>query len=195
MPMSASRRKSILFRRATLCDKAPKTSGVPLDLRVLGPQVREAAALGSDIEPRAKDMKGVTEDDLQDLAVPEEGALIEDPPPPEPEEEEEDDDSGGTGTAMALEEGKMGKKDSDRATGQYKMKNNNVDPQLARQQAIDQARSAGVLGSAAMTQGGAFASLTGAGDLSAGLDDTSGFGPGAGDMPTRLGQITVDGEA
>ena len=31
------------------------------------------------------------------------------------------DESGGTGTAMALDEGKMGKKDSDRAEGQYKM--------------------------------------------------------------------------
>lgn len=38
--------------------------------------------------------------------------------PPEPEE----DESGGTGAAMALEEGKMGKKDAERAAGQYKMK-------------------------------------------------------------------------
>lgn len=47
----------------------------------------------------------------------------DDPPPPPPE-----DESGGTGTAMALDEGKMGQKD-------------------ARQQAIEQARVAGVLGS------------------------------------------------
>jgi|GEM_PF-610461 len=39
------------------------------------------------------------------------------------------DESGGTGTAMALEEGKMGKKDSDRAEGQYKMKSE--EPQAA----------------------------------------------------------------
>ena len=50
------------------------------------------------------------------------------------------DESGGTGTAMALDEGKMGKKDSDRAEGQYKMQKNQEDPQLARQQAIEQAR-------------------------------------------------------
>jgi hypothetical protein len=57
---------------------------------------------------------------------------------------------------MVLEEGKMGKKDSDRAEGQYKKKKNDVDPQLARQQAIDEARKAGILGP---QKGGAFASL------------------------------------
>jgi TPR repeat protein len=51
--------------------------------------------------------------------------IDDDPPPPPPEDDA--DESGGTGTAMALDEGKMGKKD-------------------ARQQAIDQARAAGVLG-------------------------------------------------
>jgi hypothetical protein len=73
------------------------------------------------------------------------------------------------------------------------------DPQLARQQAIEQARNAGILGKAAL-QGGAFASLTGTGDFSSGIDDKniyggllgndadltgygygrSGFGPGGG---------------
>jgi hypothetical protein len=48
---------------------------------------------------------------------------------------------------MALEEGRMGKKDPDRAEGQYKMKKNVDDAQLARQQAIEQARAAGILGS------------------------------------------------
>ena len=62
---------------------------------------------------------------------------------------------------MALEEGKMGKKDSDRAEGQYKMKQEQADPQLPRQQAIEQARNVGILGSTALQQGGAFASLTG----------------------------------
>jgi pSer/pThr/pTyr-binding forkhead associated (FHA) protein len=127
----------------------------------------------------------------------------EDPPPPEQEDEDDgEDDSGGTGTAMMLDEGKMGKKDSDRAEGQYKMKKNADQEQLARQQAIEQARTAGVLGSAALTQGGTFASITGTGDISSGFDDLdiqggllgnepgemaggfgfgrSGFGPGGG---------------
>jgi hypothetical protein len=94
-------------------------------------------------------------------------ADLDDPPPPPPE----DEPSGGTGTAMVLEEGKMGKKDSDRAEGQYKMKDSDraegqykmkkvtEDPQLARQQAIEQARAAGILGASAVRGGGAFASI------------------------------------
>ena len=77
---------------------------------------------------------------------------------------------------MALDEGKMGKKDSDRAEGQYKMQKNQEDPQLARQQAIEQARNAGILGSTALVQGGAFASLTGTGDISSGFDDSNIYG-------------------
>jgi len=89
-------------------------------------------------------------------------AGTDDPPPPEEEEKSDDgdDESGGTGTAMALEEGKMGKKDSDRAQGQYKMRTANGDPQLARRQAIEQARNAGILGSDKLKNGDAFASLT-----------------------------------
>ncbi len=128
-------------------------------------------------------------------------ASMEDPPPEEKEEDGEDE-SGGTGTAMMLEEGKMGKKDSDRAEGQYKMKKNSDQEQLARTQAIEQARTAGVLGSQVFAQGGTFASITGTGDISSGFDDMdiqggllgneagemnggfgfgrSGFGPGGG---------------
>lgn len=49
------------------------------------------------------------------------GRANDDPPPP-PEEDSPADESGGTGTAMSLDEGKMGRKDRDRAEGQYKMK-------------------------------------------------------------------------
>jgi pSer/pThr/pTyr-binding forkhead associated (FHA) protein len=114
----------------------------------------------------------------EDLANRSNSTAQDDPPPPEEEDKPEDgeDESGGTGTAMALEEGKMGKKDSDRAEGQYKMKKEQEDPQLARQQAIEQARNAGILGSSALTQGGAFASLTGTGDISSGFDDGNIYG-------------------
>src|SRR6516162_1898901 len=71
----------------------------------------------------------VTEDHVVTRASSDEP---EDQPAPE---------TGGTGQAMALDEGKMGKKDSDRAEGQYKMRVE--DPQLARQQ-IDEARKAGL---------------------------------------------------
>ncbi|MBL0214685.1 MAG: AgmX/PglI C-terminal domain-containing protein [Myxococcales bacterium] len=115
---------------------------------------------------------------LEDTSTRTNSASQDDPPPPEEEEKPDDgaDESGGTGTAMALEEGKMGKKDSDRAEGQYKMKKEQEDPQLARQQAIEQARTAGILGSSALTQGGAFASLTGTGDISSGFDDGNIYG-------------------
>ena len=115
---------------------------------------------------------------LEDTATRTNSASQDDPPPP-PEEDKPDDgkdESGGTGTAMALDEGKMGKKDSNRAEGQYKMQKTQDDPQLARQQAIDQARTAGILGSSALVQGGAFASLTGTGDVSSGFDDTNIYG-------------------
>ncbi|MEP6865346.1 MAG: AgmX/PglI C-terminal domain-containing protein [Deltaproteobacteria bacterium] len=115
---------------------------------------------------------------LEDTSTRTNSASQDDPPPPPPEDQPDDgkDESGGTGTAMALDEGKMGKKDSDRAEGQYKMQKNQEDPQLARQQAIEQARTAGILGSTALVQGGAFASLTGTGDISSGFDDTNIYG-------------------
>jgi hypothetical protein len=115
---------------------------------------------------------------LEDTQTKSNSSSQDDPPPPPPEDQNDDgkDESGGTGTAMALDEGKMGKKDSDRATGQYKMKKEQEDPQLARQQAIDQARNAGILGNTALTQGGAFASLTGTGDISSGFDDSNIYG-------------------
>ncbi|MFH0901496.1 MAG: AgmX/PglI C-terminal domain-containing protein [Pseudomonadota bacterium] len=102
-------------------------------------------------------------------------------PPEEPKQMEDlskgkEDKSGGTGTKQAGEEGKMGKKDSTRQSGQYAMKNNSVDPQLARMQALDKARSAGILGALRSNQGGAFASLTATGDFSSGIDDRDVYG-------------------
>ncbi len=115
---------------------------------------------------------------MEDTSARSANASQDDPPPPEEEDKPDDgeEESGGTGTAMALEEGKMGKKDSTRAEGQYKMAKTADDPQLARQQAIEQARTAGILGSTAIQAGGAFASLTGTGDISSGFDDSNIYG-------------------
>ncbi|MCX5742311.1 MAG: hypothetical protein NT062_07430 [Proteobacteria bacterium] len=52
-------------------------------------------------------------------------------PAPDLEEKPQDEPSGGVGTSMALDEGKMGKKESERAEGQYKMMKN-ADVALAR---------------------------------------------------------------
>jgi hypothetical protein len=81
------------------------------------------------------------------------------------------------------------------------------DVQLARQQAIEQARTAGILGTLKATEGGAFASITGTGDFSSGLDDSgimggligntadeaaaTGFGTGGGGNPDGIGLGTI----
>lgn len=49
--------------------------------------------------------------------------------------------------------------------------------------ALEQAKAAGILGSTALTQGGAFASLTGTGDISSGLDDKDIYGGLVGNEP------------
>jgi hypothetical protein len=122
---------------------------------------------------------------LSDDGIGAEGRLtrVQSKPQEDPKQEEEekldsedDEASGGTGTKMALEEGKMGKKESTRQSGQYAMKNNNADPQLAKQQAVDNARKAGVLGLLQQQPGGAFASLTGTADFSSGVDDRDVYG-------------------
>jgi hypothetical protein len=118
---------------------------------------------------------GIDQDQNEDASTRTNASANDDPPPPEQEDTAEDsnDESGGTGTAMQLDEGKMGKKDSDRAEGQYKMLKSQEDPQLARAQALEQARTAGILGSQALQQGALFASLTGTGDTSSGFDDSN----------------------
>ncbi len=85
------------------------------------------------------------------------------------------DESGGTGTAMALVEGKMGKRDDDRAEGQYKMQKSAEDPQLAREQAIEQARSSGILGSLELTTGNAAPAIA----VRSNFDALAAFAPAA----------------
>jgi pSer/pThr/pTyr-binding forkhead associated (FHA) protein len=121
---------------------------------------------------------------LNDDAIENAGRLssVQSKPQEDPKTEEEkkdsgdDEASGGTGTKMALEEGKMGKKESTRQSGQYAMKNNNADPQLAREQSDANARKAGILGEMQKRPGGAFASLTGTADFSSGTDDRDVYG-------------------
>jgi hypothetical protein len=124
--------------------------------------------------------KGYSTDDLGDDArlVKVQSKPQEDPKTLEQMNQDKDDgkESGGTGTKQAGEEGKMGKKDSTRQSGQYAMKNQGVDPQLAKAQRIEAARNSGVLGVLRSQQGGAFASITGTGDFSSGLDDRDVYG-------------------
>ena len=118
----------------------PKRAGDEASWRA----VREGTLLGKDgkgIVDGFEDYKPMAED----TRTSQNGMLDDPPPPPEEDTPDDGEESGGTGTAMALDEGKMGKRDSDRAEGQYKMQKTGEDPQLARQQAIDAARSAGIL--------------------------------------------------
>jgi hypothetical protein len=130
------------------------TKQAPLEaLDTLDKMSREYVGLGRDPAELVKEWENYDPGAVVDLAALEDidtkNLAQDDPPPPEEEDKPDDgEESGGTGTAMALEEGKMGKKDADRAEGQYKMQKNQEDPQLARQQAIEQARAAGILGQA-----------------------------------------------
>jgi len=121
-------------------------------VEILDRYVRESVGLGRDpIDAvTAWDKLDGVDVDLRTLedTAKKPGTAQDDPPPPE-----DNDESGGTGTAMALDEGKMGKKE----------------------QAIDQARAAGVLGSQALSGG----SLTSLGSL----------GPNPDGMPSRAAEV------
>ncbi len=102
-------------------------------------------------------------------------AAVKPPEEPKPEDDpdqnKDTDDSGGTGEKQALDEGKMGKKDSTRQSGQYQMKKTDDTAHLSKAEKQEAARNSGVLGVMNRTQGGLFASVTGTGDFSSGYDD------------------------
>ena len=90
---------------------------------------------------------------------------------------------------MALDEGKMGRSDSRRASGQFAMRNNGVAPSLAKARATDHARSAGLLGALKNNAGGAFRT-NGSGYGYSGLSSMSDFeaGPGNSEKYTDYGR-------
>lgn len=81
-----------------------------------------------------------------------------------------DGGEGQPGAAMALEEGASGTTDTDRVDGHLRMKQKQEDPQLARRQAIEEARNAGILATFRGQDGDLFASLAGTSNLSSGFD-------------------------
>ncbi len=89
-----------------------------------------------------------------------------------PEEEELDEEfgeigfgPGGGGTKMALEEGKMGKQDSERESGQYALEAPAMSPKRALERAKDEAKKSGIAGA---LRGDAFADATGTDDAPGG---------------------------
>jgi len=129
-----------------LSTKDLKAGAKTVDLDFLEKFIKEVNALGQDPAWALKNM-----DAYSDLNEPLPGAQ-DDPPPPEEEDKPDDgqDESGGTGTAMALEEGKMGKKDSDRAEGQYKMRKDTV-PQQRDEAALARRKIMGTRGPTSFT--------------------------------------------
>ena len=122
-------------------------------------------------------------------------AVLHDEAPPEEEESE----SGGA--HMRLDEGAAGKPGSERTDGHMKLEEGAMGKRdrISREEAIEAARTAGVLGSS-----GGYSSLTGSGDISSGFDDTSvyggfgfgrsGFGPGGGGTGTSAGRYGTIGK-
>ena len=137
-PRSSSRR--CRSRAATRCRCSPRSRAACS--RTSPARSRSTWASGCSSQQIPVEDSGANIDlaSLEDTSTRTNSASQDDPPPPEEEDKPDDgeDESGGTGTAMALDEGKMGKKDSDRAEGQYKMKKDAGGP-AARAPAGDRA--------------------------------------------------------
>jgi hypothetical protein len=105
------------------------------------------------------------------------GKMNDDAPQEEPDPIA--DGTGGetaAGGQMALAEGTAGTDKSSRKDGKIRIEDKHMDPQLARIQAINEARTAGVLGSVALQSGDVFASLTEQGNVSSGFDAVNAWG-------------------
>ncbi len=110
----------------------------------------------------------------------------EDPPEEKEEEKPDDEEAGGTGEKQALDEGKMGKKDSSRQSGQFMMKKTQDTPQLSKAEKQEAAQRSGLLGVMNRMNGAAFASVTGTGDESSGFDDRDIMGGLVGNEPGEM---------
>ncbi|HEY4176319.1 MAG TPA: AgmX/PglI C-terminal domain-containing protein [Kofleriaceae bacterium] len=99
-----------------------------------------------------------------------------------PPEEKPDTDTGEVGSesqeavAMRLEEGAAGKPDAQHDEGHMRVAKSELSPQIAREQAIEQARTAGILGSTSALSS-TISSLAADGDWTSGFDDSSVYGP------------------
>lgn len=127
--------------------RRPRTRGEPVapgELEAVAMLIREAVALELRIEPRLAARR--TGEPAADVAIAAARPPLDEEDPPPPEEEEAEAPPLAPGDRFATTESKMGKQDSDRAEGQYRMKRHADDPALARARAIEEARAAGILG-------------------------------------------------
>jgi hypothetical protein len=131
---------------------------------------------------------GTDSADNEDVSMRSVSTANNDPTPEQQEQKptDSDKDPGGTGTAAIGPSGKMGLKESSNVAGQFQIKKTSEQQQLARAEAVEQARNAGILGSSALQRSDAFASLTGTGDMASGLDDSNINGGLLGDKPGTM---------
>jgi len=124
------------------------------------------------------------DDDTSEMARLDGATEGKEEPPPDPPAEEDvsTEEAGGQGQQMALTEGKAGKENAPSDTGRIAIKRNSDNPSLARDQAIQAAKVAGILGSESFASA-AFTSLTGTGDVTSGYDDADIYGGFLGDQP------------
>ena len=98
--------------------------------------------------------------------------------PDKVEDADQNDDSAGKpsagATAMGLE-GAAGDPKTQSEHGGTRIKDNNTQPQLSRDQALAAARESGILGSSQLRE--SLSSLTGASDFSSGFDSVNSYGP------------------
>ena len=140
-------------------------------------------------------------------------ATLNETVPPEPEDGEATDTTEGGPNAMALEQGAIGREDSNSADPAKRKIMNRQSEGLARKEALEAAASAGILGD--FTARDPFDSLVGIGDVSSGFDDVdliggfdgngegapmgfgqghTGFGPGGGGWSFRVGGYNTFGD-
>ena len=101
----------------------------------------------------------------------------ETPPPPPPDATGNNDGDTGGGGRMALTEGAAGKPTADKIDGQMQVKDNHRDEvQVARQDAIEYARTAGILGDTRALDS-TISALGGTADYSNGFDTSDIYGP------------------
>jgi hypothetical protein len=105
------------------------------------------------------------------------GKMAEEVPPEPVEHDTGGGGSEGVGAQMALAEGAAGTTATNRKDGHIRIKQKTDTEQLARAQAIEAARTAGVLGVIGSQNGDVFASLTEVGNISSGFDMDDVRGP------------------
>ena len=115
--------------------------------------------------------------DLTDVSTHTSGTTTETPPPEQLATAVGDQtgEAGSEANKMRLDPGAMGNPASQAANRHFVVKDNQMDPQIARQQAIEEAREAGILGGMHASPD-MFRNLTATAEFSSGIGDVNAYG-------------------